>query len=60
MSCTAYSSDWNNSIPSSDPGKKISGTSMSLAASFINYIEKNSKSFEITDKPKSFSSDVYS
>lgn len=60
ISCTAYSSDWNNSIPSSDPGKKISGTSISLAASFINYIEKNSKDFEIIDKPKSFSSEVYS
>lgn len=60
MSCTAYSSDWNNSIPSSEPGKKISGTSISLAASFISYIEKNGKSFEILDKPKSFSSEVYS
>lgn len=60
MSCSAYSSDWNNSIPSSDPGKKISGTSISLASSFINYIEKNSKNFEIIDKPKSFSSEIYS
>lgn len=60
MSCTAYSSDWNNSIPSSDPGKKISGTSISLASSFISYIEKNSKDFEIIEKPKSFSSEIYS
>lgn len=59
LSCTSYSSDWTDSIPSSDPGKKISGTSISLASSFISYIEKNSKDFEIVDKPKSFSRDNY-
>lgn len=59
ISCTAYSSDWTDSIPSSEPGKKISGTSISLATSFISYIEKNSKDFQIIDKPKIFSWDNY-
>lgn len=59
ISCTAYTSDWSDSIPSSDPGKKISWTSISLASSFISYIEKNSKEFEILDKPKTFSREDY-
>lgn len=59
ISCTAYTSDWSDDIPSSIPWKKISGTSISLASSFINYIEKNPTEFEIVDKPKSFSREDY-
>lgn len=60
INCTAYTSDWNTSIPTSEAWKKVSWTSMSLAANFINYLEKNSTNFEIVNKPKSFSIQNYS
>ncbi|MDD4151651.1 MAG: hypothetical protein PHR68_03485 [Candidatus Gracilibacteria bacterium] len=60
INCTAYTSDWNTSIPTAEVGKKVSGTSISLAANFINYLEKNSTNFEIINKPKSFSIQNYS
>lgn len=60
ISCSAYSSDWNISIQTWDAWKKVSWTSISLAANFIDYIEKNSKNLEITDKQKSFTAENFS
>lgn len=60
ISCSAYSSDWNTSIQTREAWKKASWTSISLAANFIDYIEKNSKNFEIEDKQKSFSQENFS
>ena len=57
MECTAYSSDWDSDIvwSSWDPDSgDVWGSSISLASSFINFLEKNSAEFEVLDKPKIF------
>lgn len=63
VECDAYSSYWDTNIVwiawINDETKKVSWTSISVASSFINYIEKNSKIFTIIDKQKEFTySDV--
>jgi len=60
ISCTAYTSDWNSKIPTFEAWKFVSWTSISLASNFVNYIEKEWESFEIINKPKSFSLEDYS
>lgn len=59
VTCEAYSSDWDKEIVWFD-GEKINadveGTSISLANSFINYIEKSSEKFAVLEKQKSFTS----
>lgn len=59
MTCEAYSSDWDREIIGFDGEKvntSVQGTSISLANSFINYIEKSSTKFTVVDKQKVFSS----
>lgn len=60
ITCEGYSSDWDKNIIWFN-GEKVSssveGTSISVANSFINYIEKSSKYFQIVDKQKVFSSE---
>lgn len=57
MHCSAYSSDWDTKIIGFDwvKNEKIEGTSVSLANSFINYIDKNAVNFTLKDKQKTFS-----
>jgi hypothetical protein len=61
MTCEAYSSDWDGSIIWFDGSKEtqssIGGTSISLANSFINFINKNSTDFTIINKQKVFSAE---
>jgi hypothetical protein len=61
MSCDAFSSSRDTLIiwPEWKPDKKlrVTGTSISLASSFINFLEINSEKFTIIDKPTEFSFD---
>ena len=57
--CNAYSSDWDTDIPQIEGDiisqSKSGGTSISLASSFIDFIENNSESqFTVLDKQKVF------
>ncbi len=58
MVCEAYSSRWDrNIIGASGSAKetiKTKWTSISIASSFLNYIEKNAQGFVLVEKPKSF------
>ena len=58
MMCEAYSSRWDRNIIgvswSTKQSTKTKGTSISIASSFINYIEKNAQGFVLVEKPKSF------
>ncbi|MDD3145224.1 MAG: hypothetical protein PHV23_03895 [Candidatus Gracilibacteria bacterium] len=58
MNCTAYSKGYENGIIGFSGRKneteETGGTSISIANSFLNYIEKNSKDFVLIDKQKVF------
>ncbi len=58
IECDAYSTDWNTRIlwPSwkKDAVDLVKGTSMSVASSFINFLEKQSKTFTVLEKTKMF------
>lgn len=62
IKCTIYSSDWDNDIKDFDSiwSKLMGWTSISIASSFIEFIEKNSNTFEILEKQKNFSSNKVS
>lgn len=61
ISCEAYSSRWDRNIVwltwKNQKSDNVSWTSISIASSFINYLEKNSQEFIILDKQKEFSYD---
>ncbi len=63
MTCVAYSSDWDKEIIWFEGVKDwkdiIEWTSISLANSFINYIDKNSKDFTLVNKQKIFSNEPF-
>ncbi len=60
--CDTYSSDWDKNIilPDGETKWNIGGTSISIASSFLDYIEKNSSTIRVIDKPKYFSSESVS
>ncbi len=65
VSCDAYSSEWDtNNIVwfrwESWNFSLLNGTSISVAGSFINYIQTTSKDFYIISKPKSFTTETVS
>lgn len=57
--CDAYSSDWDKTIvlPDGNASSRIGGTSISIASSFLDYIENNSSTLRVLEKPKYFSSE---
>lgn len=58
ITCDAYSSDWETKIVGFSGDKSqtmVQGTSISLANSFINFLQENATNFTITDKQKVFS-----
>ncbi len=61
LSCNFYTSDWEDDIKNwSKEDKEISWTSVSLALSFMDFIENNKESkFSIINKPKTFSAWEY-
>lgn len=64
LSCSAFSTMWNDKIiwfdaEVSSKNKFIWWTSVTLAASFLNYIEKSSKNFKVLNKQKNFTSSDY-
>lgn len=52
--CEAYSTVWEDEIVWSNWKEKIKGTSISVALSFLNYIQTQSTSFTLTNKQKTF------
>ncbi len=52
--CVAYSADFEENIPDYNLKWKISWTSATIAASFLNYIDKKSKKFKNIEKQKKF------
>lgn len=58
-SCEAFSSNFEKDIKWFDgtDNEKISGTSISVANSFLNYIDKQSEEFTLIDRQKSFNSE---
>ncbi len=60
--CDAYSSDWDRTItlPDGTTQWKIWGTSISIASSFLDFIESNSSDLRVIDKPKYFSAESVS
>lgn len=64
ITCNAYSQSYENNWIvwfSWDPTKKeeyVSGTSASIANSFLNYLEKNATWFSVFDRQKMFESDT--
>lgn len=59
--CTVFASDWNTEImwPDWTYLNKTSGSTISLASSFLNYIQKESKSFNLVTKQKIFTKDLF-
>ena len=59
LSCSSYSSDWSDSNIVGFDGqinsKKISGTSITVASSFINFIKNKSQDFKVLEATKTFS-----
>ncbi len=59
IDCNAFSSRWDRNIVwlswKNQKNENVSGTSISIASSFINYIEKNSTDFVLINKQKEFS-----
>ena len=53
ISCSAYSSDWSDSnimwFNGQTNSKKISGTSISVASSFVNFLKKRAENFHIIE-----------
>jgi len=56
--CSSFSTSWYKDIPWIDIDKKIWGTSITLASSFINFLW-NSDNFDIIDKQKIFDKKPY-
>jgi hypothetical protein len=58
-SCVAFSNNYEKDIKWFDgtDNEKISGTSISVANSFLNYIDKQSDDFILIDRQKSFKSE---
>ena len=58
-SCEAFSGGYEIDIKGFEgvDGQRVSGTSISIANSFLNYIEKQSESFVLIDRQKTFSSE---
>jgi len=53
--CEAYSSDWDSDITTTDKNDKNAGTSISIASSFVDFIENADGShFKVMDKQKIF------
>lgn len=56
MTCNSYSSDWSDSnimwFNGQTTSKKISGTSITVASSFINFIRKKGQNFQVLDVTK--------
>lgn len=52
--CEAYSSFWDEEIVWYDWTKTVNGTSISVAISFLNYIQTKSNKFTLIDKQKTF------
>ncbi len=59
MNCSTYTWDFDRSIRWMSGNEKINGTSITLATSFLHYIENNSDSFIIQDKQRTFKKDPY-
>jgi len=59
MSCSTYTGDSDRSIRWMSGNDKINGTSITLANSFIYYIENNSDKFIIQDKQRTFKKEPY-
>lgn len=59
MNCNTYTWDSDRSIRWLSWNEKITGTSITLANSFLYYIENNSEKFIIQDKQKTFSKESY-
>lgn len=59
MNCNTYTWDSDRSIRGLNWNEKITGTSITLANSFLYYIENNSDKFIIKDKQKTFSKEPY-
>lgn len=59
MSCSSYSSDWSDSnimwYNWQTTSKKISGTSISVASSFVNFIRKKWENFQVVESSKVYS-----
>ncbi len=59
MQCNTYTGDSDRSIRGMWANEKINGTSITLANSFLYYIENNSDSFIIQDKQRTFKKEPY-
>lgn len=55
--CEAYSTEWDE-IVWSDWKEKVNGTSISVAVSFLNYIQTQSTNFSLVNKQKTFSQET--
>jgi hypothetical protein len=59
ISCSAYSSDWSDSnimwFNGQTNSSKISGTSISVASSFVNFLKKRAENFHIVESTKIYS-----
>lgn len=59
LNCSTYTGDSDRSIRWMSGNEKINGTSITLATSFLYYIENNSDSFIIQDKQRTFKKEPY-
>lgn len=57
--CDVYSSDWDRSIvlPNGEKSQNAWGTSISIASSFLDYIQNNSSLLQVSEKPNYFSAE---
>lgn len=63
ITCEAYSSDWDKQIiwfSGDKVNSDVEGTAISIANSFINYIERSSSKFSVIDRQKVFTYDQVS
>lgn len=59
MTCSTFTGDSDRSIRGMSGNDKINGTSITLASSFLYYIENNSDKFIIQDKQRTFKKEPY-
>ena len=59
MKCNTYTSGLDNSIRWVERNEKVRGTSITLANSFLYYIENNAEQFELIDRQKTFKISPY-
>lgn len=59
--CSVFSADWNDEIMWYDGSyiNKTGWSTISLASSFLNYIQKESKDFSLVSKQKKFTKDKF-